>query len=41
MYVNPELWAAAKVLARREGRTLSGLVAWLLERELGWLDDES
>jgi len=40
MYVNPELSAAAKVCAKREGRTVSGLVGWLLERHLGWDNDE-
>jgi hypothetical protein len=40
LYLNAELWRAAKVLAQREHRTVSGLIAVLLERSLGWDDDE-
>jgi hypothetical protein len=36
VHLNPELWQATKVLAARQHRTVSGLIAWLLERELGW-----
>jgi hypothetical protein len=39
VHVNPTLWAAAKVLAAREHRTVSGLICWLLEKHLGW-DEE-
>jgi hypothetical protein len=40
VHINPQLWAGAKVLAARENRTVSGLIAWLLERELWWDEDE-
>jgi hypothetical protein len=40
VYVNPDLWRGAKALAAREHRTVSGLIAALLERELGWDDED-
>jgi hypothetical protein len=40
VHINPVLWSATKILAARERRTVSGLVAVLLERELGWDDEE-
>jgi hypothetical protein len=40
VHINPELWRATKILAAREHRTVSGLVAVLLERELGWDDED-
>jgi len=40
LYVPRVLWAAAKVEAQRQHRTWSGLIAVLLERELGWDEDE-
>ena len=40
VHINPELWRATKILAAREHRTVSGLIASLLERELRWDEDE-
>jgi hypothetical protein len=40
VHLNPDLWRGAKALAAREHRTVSGLIAWLLERELGWDDED-
>jgi len=40
VHINPVLWRATKEYAAREHRTVSGLVAVLLERELGWDDED-